>query len=382
MGLLKLFKRKKEKRQIWIPWSSAISSQKSKYLSGDLPSVARCLQLYKNLMLATPLICTDKQGKEVDHPLLQVIKKPARYMTFSQWATRVVESYWLEGNSYNFIETDQNGYVTGVLPFPPGTIYCYSSGPGQQADHSDPIRLNQPGSFFYQSQFNYKDNQGTEHKTINKYSPEQILHFKRQFQSQGDLLNGPSLFESYTQAVTMSGSALDTADRFSKNGMTPPVLISGAATQDKEEKEELRTAIEKFYESQLNCLTLPEGVKVQPILPTNPADFLTVLSSIGSLNISRLFSCPLELMGIENSATTHSGPGVKEIFRFWVRTAGRAFLKEISEGLNTLSTEVQFKFLIKSVLGSDLRETGMTIKSLVDAGMPEAMAMEFLRDND
>ena len=383
MGILNLFKRKKETRQVWIPWSSAISSQKSKYLSGDLPSVARCLQLYKNLLLSTPLICLDKKtNKEIpDHPLLKVLQMPARFMTFSQWCTRMVESFWLEGNSYNFIETNNSGFITGILPFPAGTMYCYSTGPGQQADHSDPIQLNQPGSYYYQSQFTYGKGK-TKRTVINRYQPEQILHFKRQFQSQGDLLNGPSLYEAYTQALTMSGSSLDTADRFSNNRMTPPLVALGLPSDSPDKKEELTTAIENFYKSQLNVLTLPPEVKIEKILPDNPADFLSLLSSIGSLNISRLFSVPLELLGIENSATTHSGPGVKEIFRFWVRTAGRAFLKEVSEGLNTLSSQVRFKFLVKSVLGSDLRETGMTIKSLVDAGMPQDMAMEFLQDND
>ena len=383
MGLLNWF-RKPEKRNVWYPWSSVISSQKSKYLSGDLPQVARCLQLYRNLILATPLVAVDREtDKEVKHPLLKVFEYPASYMTFSQWVTRLVENLWLEGNSYFFIETSDNGQVTGLLPFPAGTMYCYAQGKGQQADHSNPIELNKPGAYVYRSQFKTKDSNGQEHTTTAKYSPESILHFKRQWQSQGDLLNGPSLYEAYTEALDMTGSSLDTAHRFARNGMTPPLLLTGAEATEPEDKEELKQSLEEFFESQRNALTLPEAIEVKPVLPgSNPANFLVALSSIGSLNISRLFSVPLELLGIENSATTHSGPGVKEIFRFFVRTAGRAFLKEIAEGLSTLSTEVKFKFLVKSVLGSDLRETGQTVKGLVEAGMPQEKAEEYIEDND
>ena len=384
MGLLNFWKKKTEKRQVWYPWAAAISSQKSTYLSGDLPQVSRCLQIYKNLVLATPLVAVDrKTGKETNHYLLDVIQQPAKYMTFSQWVTRLVENWWLEGNAYFFIETEGTGKVTGLLPFPAGTIYCYAQGRGQQADHSNPIELNREGAYVYRSQFKVKGENGQEQTNSAVYSPESILHFKRQFQSQGDLLNGPSLYEAYTEAVNMTGASLDTSHRFAKNGMTPPLLLTGAEGAEPEVKAELKEALEDFYESQKNALTLPEGIEVSPVLPgSNPANFLVALSSIGSLNISRLFSVPSELLGSENFATQHAGPAVREIFRFFVRTAGRAFLKEVAEGLSTLSTEVRFKFLVKSVLGSDLRETGQTVKGLVEAGMSKENAEEYLQDND
>ena len=231
MRLLNFFK--KEKRNTWIPWSSAISSKKGKYLSGNLPSVARCLQLYKNLALITPLIAIDrKTGEEVkDHNLLRVLEAPAKYLTYSQWLSRLVESLWLEGNYYCYISTKPDGFVDGLLPFVPGSCYAYSQGKGQQADHSDPIELNRNGSYYYLSQFEKKGENGQTSKVTARYTPEQILHFKRQWQSQGDLLNGPSLYEAYTETINLASSCLETADRFAENGMTPPLLISGLEGQ-------------------------------------------------------------------------------------------------------------------------------------------------------
>ena len=349
MGLLNFWKKSEKRNQRWIDWSSAISSQKSKYLSGDLPSVARCLQLYRNLLLSTPLVCIDrKTGEETDHYLLGVIQNPSQFMTFSQWMTRLTEAFWLEGNAYHYISTDDSGKVDALLFFPPGTMYCHAVGDGQQADHADPIQLNRPHSFIYRSQFEKEGPNGSKNVVTAKYPAESILHFKRQWQSQGDLLNGPSLFESYTESINMTSASLDTANRFAKNGMTPPLLLSGAEATEPEDKAELKEALEDFFESQKNALTLPQGIEVSPAIPqSNPANFLVALSSIGSLNISRLFSVPSELLGTENFATQHSGPSVKEIFRFFVRTSGRAFLREISEGLSTLSSEVRFKFLVK-----------------------------------
>ena len=95
-------------------------------------------------------------------------------------------------------------------------MYAYASGPktkSTQGDHADPVQLNEPGSYFYQSQFGEGDKAIT-----NKYDPEDIWHIKSTWQSQ-DLLNGASLYEAYTQSVELGQDALETAHKFAKSGM-------------------------------------------------------------------------------------------------------------------------------------------------------------------
>lgn len=383
MGILNFFTKKKETRNAlygWIPWSAATSDFKGKYLAGNLPQVRRALQLYSNLLNTTPLQAINKQGKEVDHYLLNVLNKPARFLSRYEFFSRLVESYFLDGNFYALIESNTEGKITSILPFLPGTMYAYASGPKEkstQGDHADPVTLNESGSYFYQSQFGEGDNAVT-----NKYDPEDVWHIKSTWQSQ-DLLNGASLYEAYTQAIELGQDSLETSQKFAKSGMVGPVLITGVETEDADSKKTVSDTVKEFFENKGQFLTLPAETEIKDLLMKQPADFIRFLSSVSSLHIARLLSVPIELLNRED-AQAGSGMGgvaMKEIFRFWVKTSGRGFLNMIEQKLNELATDVTFQFQIRSVQSSDMRELAMSVNQLVSAGaMTPQEAKEWLKD--
>ena len=59
-------------------------------------------------------------------------------------------------------------------------------------------------------------------------------------------------------------------------------------------------------------LTLPAEVKVEKALTDQPANFLQLLLSISTVNISRLMSVPMELLGNETGPSAYGGQNLKE----------------------------------------------------------------------
>ena len=371
MGLLDFFRKKKPETRSngytnWIPFSSAISDFKGQYLAGNLPQVRRALQLYSNLINSTPLRAISKEtGKEIDHYLLRVLDKPSRFLNKNEFFSRLVEAYFLEGNFYCFIKTNETGQIVSLLNFLPGTMYAYSSGRKKGAgDNADPLQLDEQGSYYYQSQFGEGKN-----AVINKYDPEDIWHIKSTWQSQ-DLLNGSSLYEAYTQSVEMAQDSLGVSSAFAKSGMVGPVLISGVETESPEQRKETADTIRDFFENKKNFLTLNEGTEVKDLMVKQPADFLRLLTSVSSLHLSRILSVPIELTHREDASTNaFGGQALKEVFRFWVKTSGRSFLNLVETKLNELADDVTFEFKVRSTQASDMRELSMSVGQLVSHGV-------------
>ena len=370
MGVLDFFRAKKDKTEKrgngftnWIPWSSAVSDFKGQFLAGNLPQVRRALQLYSNLINSTPLRAISKETKkEVDHYLLRVLDKPSRFLNKNEFFSRLVEAYFLEGNFYCYVKTDETGKILSLLNFLPGTCYCYAK--GKSEDNSNPILLDEPHSYYYQTQFGEGKN-----KVISKYDPEDIWHIKSTWQSQ-DLLNGSSLYEAYTQSVEMSQDALEVSAKFSQSGMVGPVLITGVQTESAEQRKETADTISDFFENKKQFLTLTENTEVKDLMVKQPAEFLRLLTSISSLHLSRILSVPIELLHREDASTNaFGGQALKEVFRFWIKSSGRSFLNLVESKLNELADDVTFEFKVKSTQASDMRELSMSVGQLVSHGV-------------
>ena len=369
MGVLDFFKAKKKAEQRgngytnWIPWSSAVSDFKGQYLAGNLPQVRRALQLYSNLINSTPLRAISKEtGKEIDHNILRVLDKPSRFLNKNEFFSRLVEAYFLEGNFYCYIKTNETGQIVSLLNFLPGTCYCYAK--GKSEDNSNPILLDEINSYYYQTQFGEGKN-----KVISKYDPEDIWHIKSTWQSQ-DLLNGSSLYEAYTQSVEMSQDALEVSAKFSQSGMVGPVLITGVQTESAEQRKETADTISDFFENKKQFLTLTENTEVKDLMVKQPAEFLRLLTSISSLHLSRILSVPIELLHREDASTNaFGGQALKEVFRFWIKSSGRSFLNLVESKLNELADDVTFEFKVKSTQASDMRELSMSVGQLVSHGV-------------
>lgn len=376
MGLLRRLGFK-ERRQVWIPWTSSIASSKGRYLGGSLPQLRRALSLYSTLLKITPLIAL-KDGKEAeDHPLKEALNQPAPFCSQAEWFDRLCEAFWLEGNFYAYIQADDAGRIKGLLPFIPGACYAYPAGRRPETGSSDPIELSRPNAYYYQSSY------GDKSKPITKrFDPEDIYHLKGGFRS-NDLLNGASLYEAYEETLATAEDALALTENLSKFGPGFGSVITGLEEGGPDAAEQIREALKSFYEEHEPFLSLPEGAALQPVAKdTSLPDLIQMLSAISSLNIARLMGVPLELLGSELSPASSFG-ALKEIFRFFLKTSGRAFLSRVADSFSALAGGgYKYKFLFRSTLAADMREQAMALKSLIDSGAASPKEVkEWLRDD-
>ena len=364
MDLLRWFKKKEQRQKYWYPIIQSVSDQKGRYLSGNLSQIRRALQLYSNLLASTSLIAVDSNtDKEASSYILEILKHPHRTLNWYEFCQRLVESYFLYGNFYCYIEEAQNGMIASLDPFVPGTMWCYASGKQAKTisgSSSDPLLLNKPNSFYYQSQFGEGKN-----KIYSKFSADQIWHLKSCFQS-SDLLNGLDIFSAYKDTMLLAQDSLDTASKFSGSAMAGPLLISGLTEDSPETKQEIKQSIENFFKDKGMFLTLPAEVNIEKALADQPANFLQLLLSISTVNISRLMSVPMELLGNETGPSAYGGQNLKETLRFWKHNSGKSFLDYVASKLGELDPSVKFKFMYRSTQASDLRELGTVVSQLYE----------------
>ena len=379
--LKKIFKT--EKRG-WIPLEISQTDSFPRTQSGNLPQVKRCLQLYRDLMLSSPIIAENSQGEQVEDQLIEVLESPCSWLNKSEFFTKLVQDYFLAGNFYCYIK-ESEGEVTELLPFPESAIFAYvktDKGATPSGDSSDPLMIDQQG-FYYQSQFatGEKTENNKPKMRINKFSSDQIWHLKNMWQSGGDQLNGNSLFAQYPESLDFARDILDTLQAYSASGLVPPSVISGITEMPADQRQSLVAELDKFFNEKKRFLALDDSIKLENSIIQNPSQALMILSSISSLHLSRIFAVPISLLGREDGASTDVGVSMKESHRFWIKNSGKAFLKIVSDKLSELSLEGnKIKFQWRSSQLADLREAQVLDSLLEKQIITTEKAKEWLND--
>ena len=353
--------------------------------SGNLPQVKRCLQLYRDLMLSSPIVAENSEGKQAEDPLIQMLEEPCSWLNKAEFFTKLVQDYFLAGNFYCFIK-EKEGEVTDLLPFPESSIFAYVKTEGKPAtptgDSSDPLAIDQQG-FFYQSQFatGEKDSSDKPKMRYNKFSKNQIWHLKNMWQSGGDQLNGNSLFTQYPETLDFARDVLETCQAFSASGLVPPSVISGISEMPSDQRQSLVSELDKFFNEKKRFLALDDAVRLENSIIPAPATGLMILSSISSLHLSRIFAVPISLLGREDGASTDVGVSMKESHRFWIKNSGKAFLKIVGDKLSELSLDGnKIKFQWRSSQLADLREAQILPPLLESKIITEQKAKEWIDD--
>ena len=367
----------KRSNQPFYPLSFASADQSSGE-TGGLATVKRCLSLYRDLLVSVPIAVCDKKGNEIlDHWLVKLLNKPC-WLSRPEWTTLLVESYFLHGNFVCYIDSNGKGEIKGLLPYPEGSIFCYSV---DNSSPYDPIRIAQSG-FYYKATFGDKQSQK---KISSNISSENIWHLKNLWQGSyqtSDTLNGKSLAAKFPDVINLALSTQDCLSSFAENGLIPASILSGVGETPAEQKASLRQELEKFFRGgRGRFLTMDDSIKIDPITQTNPGLILQVISSISSMEIARLFNVPLSLVGQETGANVDSGQSLKESHRFFIRTACRGFIKTIEAKLQELLTDNEFiKLKWKAFVAGDMREAGV-LPGLIEAGiLDKNRATEWLED--
>ena len=387
-NLLKLFEKRNTNN--WIPLGQSISGGRSSsqnYASG-LPVVRRCLQLYRDLLLSAPICIQEDDKKIYKSPYISLIKKPNNFLSQAEFFSLLVENFWIHGNFICYLESNQNGRVTSILPFVPGSIWGYPAsdraGDRKNANNSDPIFLNSPGAINYIYAFSTgkKDANGKEIKETKRFSAEDIMHLRSQWVNNGDYINGSSITTAYPDAFEMATETIRTGAQIAINGLMPQQMLSGVEMDTPEKVQELEQALDDFNQEKRMFLSLPEGVEIKQMLGQRPESLFQILSSVSSLNASRIFNLPIDLVSREDGGQSQGGQNLKESFRFWTKTSGKAFLKMVADKLSeVLPPGMEYKFLTRGTQASDLRELSMSLKQMVEDGiLTNEKAQEWIAD--
>ena len=378
---MKFWPFKKREKRGWIPWAAATTDNNPRTQSGNLSQIRRALTLYRDLLLCSPLRAF-KKDKRIDDPLLSLMEKPCSWMSRAEFYTRLTEDYFLSGNFFCAIKAPK-GRIEGLLPFPPGSIYCYAKSSGDDGnpsgDNTDPFLLDKRG-FYYQTQFQVREDSNK--KTISKISSDDVWHVKNLWQSGPDTLNGVSLWTAYSETLDFTSDILDTAQKFSETGLISPSIVKGISESPGTQRIDLQKELHDFFSQKKQFLTLDDKIELVSAIVQNPASMIMNLSSIASVHIARLMSVPVSLISREDASVDSSGLGLKEAHRFWVKTSGRAFLKIVAEKLSELADPgVRFEFSWRSTQAADMREISGTLPPLVEAGLlTKEKAKEWMED--
>ena len=337
-------------RSEWIPFSNNFPPSRSTRLA----TVGRCLRLYSDFLLQTKLVT--KNGKS--HYLIDLLKKPNSFDSKKTFYEKLVFELLMNGNFHCHIKSNNRGRITSLLPYRSGMVYAYPTA----GEYSDPISLEKSG-------FYYRDFKGR------VMMPDEIFHLKDMMFNASDQLNGYSRTYIYELNFLSGYSIQQVQCSLSASGLRPPLLLTGLPETNKEGLQDVRSTVKKFFQSGQSAaaggvLTLPTGYEVKPMMLQSPERALEFLASKSDLDIARIFSVPIELLARSDGQQQAGSNHLKEANRFFIRTAMKSFLKNISDAFETLAMDgTEFEFKIDRMYASDLREQSQYLSQLVQSGV-------------
>ena len=336
----------------WIPFSNNFPPTQATRLA----TVGRCLRLYSDFLLQTTL-------EPQDHYLTKLLNKPNRWQSKKNFYESLTFELLLNGNFHAKVDYDSTGKVTALLPFRVGQIYCHPT----NGEYSDPVALQRGGYY-------YKDFKGR------VFMPDDIFHLRDAMFNTSDQLNGLSRIYLY-EILFQSGYSVQAVQKvLSDSGLRPPWLLSGLPEEDSSNTKSVRDTIEKFFkQTEKQVLTVPEGFDLKQLMLNNPENVLEFLASKSDLDIARIFSVPIELIGRADAEGEGGAQHIKESHRFFIKNSLTSFFKNISDGFENLAMDgTQFSFEVDRFRASDLREQSQYISQLVTSEVlspKEAKAM-------
>ena len=338
----------------WIPFTNNFPPSRATQLA----TVGRCLRLYSDFAGEIPLI-----SEPAGHYLLDLVRNPNSFMSRQNLFETLCFELLLNGNFISQIKYDSRGQILKILPYRAGQVYCYP----RSGEYNDAESIERGGYF-------YKDFKGR------VLMPDQIWHIRDVMFSNSDLLNG--LSRSYLYATAFeSGTALANAEKsLNQSSLKPPWLLTGLPEASDKEIKETKELVDLFLKAGAQgILTLPGGYELKSMMIESVGPVLKYLASKSDLDISRIFSVPIQLLARADALSQAGANDLKESTRFFIKSASKSFLKNISDSLENLAMDgTKFSFEVDRFRASDLREQSQYISQLVTAEVlkpAEAKAM-------
>ena len=226
----------------WIPFSNNFPPTQATRLA----TVGRCLRLYSDFLLQTPL-------EPKDHYLSKLLAKPNRWQSKKNFYESMAFELLLNGNFMAKVDYDSRGQVIALLPFRAGQIYCHPV----NGEYSDPVALQRGGYY-------YKDFKGR------VFMPDDIFHLRDSMFNTSDQLNGLSRVYLY-ELLFQSGYSIQAVQQsLSASGLRPSWMLSGLPEDNPESTKSVRDTIKAFFQSGQSAqpgavLSLPEGFELKAV---------------------------------------------------------------------------------------------------------------------
>ena len=350
------------KRQTITPSiaSPLISGAFPSYRASKLPIVKKCLQIYIDFL-------TECELEPADHYLTKLLAKPNSFQTKENFFELLCNALFLEGNFFCRVMFDSSGRITKLLPYQFGGCRAYPT----ENDFSDALQIENTGYF-------YRDYRGRQ------LAPEQVWQIKNQSESQ-DLLNAPSMVVENRSSFDTALAIQQVELSLSQSHLKPPFLLGSLEGESADNYEKVRETIAKYFSSgggaeSGSVLSLPSGFELKKLMEDRPDSLLKYLSTKSDLEISKLFSVPIQMLSRPDGEVSEQSGTIREINRWFIKTTLESFLKKISNSLSLLAMDgTKFQFNVDRFIASDLREKSVFISNLVKQGvLDKAEAKKFI----
>ena len=326
----------------------------------QLSTVWSCVKVISETIASLPISLyeRDKSNKRYvlsDNPLHSLVgEQPSSLFNSFSFFEKALVDLCLDGNFFAYIERNNGGLATQLIPIQSSDVSVYVSPDGRDV------------------YYNIEQNEVVPYPVTGKVSSENMLHVKG---LSTDGIMGKSPIQTSAESLGVSLSIEQFAGSFFKNGASVGGILKHPGTLKPETAKRLRASWNQTYSGSINAgktAILEEGMDFSPRqIPNNQAQFLETRQYQVS-DICRIFRVPNHLVNDLQNAT-YSNIEAQQI-DFVVHTI-TPWVKRIEMALNQKlipfnKKGVQyFKFNLTALLRGDSKSRADYYRTLLNIGV-------------
>lgn len=318
-----------------------------------------CLRILSETVAKVKIELVDDSFQPVDDSSVYNVLniKANQFMTPFTWEQVVVFHMYHFGNSYSYIQYDDNGNLKALIPLDPRYVTIYI----------DNMKIFKDRNLVYQ----YIDQRNGDNLI---FLPEEILHFKGGISEDG--ISGQCI--RYTLASTLRGNKLsqEILNSMYESGMTPSAVLEYTGDLSTKKRAELTKVVSELMSKDVNdsrIIPLPLGMSLKPIdIKFSDAEF-SELKQYTSSQIAAAFGLPNSMLNDYKNSTHFTSEASSLIF--YTQTIQPLFTK-IEQELNAkllnpdqLKNRNEYKFRIRDMIVGDSKTHAEVLKSYVSSGI-------------
>ena len=332
----------------------------SKESSLRLSTVWSCVKVISETIASLPISLYEKDSNNkryvlFDNPLHTLVgEQPSSLYNSFSFFERALIDLCLDGNFYAYIERNNGGLPTQIIPIQCDDVKVYVSPDGREV------------------YYNIEQNESIPYPITGKVGADNMLHIKG---LSTDGIMGKSPIQSAAESLGISLAIEQFAGSFFKNGASVGGILKHPGTLKPETAKRLRASWNQTYSGSINAgktAILEEGMEFFPRqIPNNQAQFLETREYQIS-DICRIFRVPNHLVN-DLSNATYSNIEAQQI-DFVVHTI-TPWIKRIEIALNHKLIPIRdrgknyFKFNLTALLRGDSKSRADYYRTLLNIGV-------------